>query len=281
MCEEHLIPEALGGKLTCDFLCRTCNSKLGHDLEAKAKADPSVLIAAKNLASRVPELAASLLESHPHIGHSEPGPAKGYIKNGEFIVRSQKLDDGSLVQPTDRARNSISRILQKSGYGETPINLAMQAFGDAPEDTKLEIAPGLEIVKWSIQRLELDLSCAELMDPLIPAKTAYEFLACHIGSAIYDSALQLSEVRNCLMSGLLNTDVILVERLSSNKHEPFHGICFEGNGPYAKVQVRLFGWLAFRVHFRRLSIQGPKFIYTHRLDTKEEDVRVIDEARTA
>jgi hypothetical protein len=155
------------------------------------------------------------------------------------------------------------------------------AFDDAPEDRKLEIAPGLEIVKWSIQRLELDLSCAELMDTLIPAKTAYEFLACHIASAIYDGAPQLCEVRNCITSGLLNNDVILVERLSSNKYEPFHGICFEGNDPYAKVQIRLFGWLAFRVHFRRLSIQGPRFIYTHSLDTKVEDVRLIGEAKTA
>lgn len=239
-----------------------------------------MLIAVKHLASRLPQLAVSLLESHPHIGHSELGPAKGYIKDGEFIVRSQKLDDGSLIQPTDRARHSLSRILQKSGYGEAPIRLAMQAFEDAPEDTKLEIAPGLEIAKWSIQRLALDLSCAELMDPSIPAKTAYEFLACHMGSTIYDGAPQLCEVRNCLTSGLLNPDSILVERFSSNKYEPFHGICVEGNDPYAKVQVRLFGSLAFRVHFRRLSSQGPKFIYTHRLDTKEEVVQVLEEATT-
>ena len=142
-----------------------------------------MLIAAKRLKSQIPDLAASLLESHPHVGHSEPGPAKGFIKNGEFKVRSQKLDDGSLIQPTEHARNSISKILQKSGYEEAPIRRALQAFDGAPENTRLEIVPGLEIVKWSIQRLELDLSCAEFLDPLIPAKTAYELLACHIGPA--------------------------------------------------------------------------------------------------
>ncbi len=228
---------------------------------------------------QIPDLATSLLESHPHVGHSETGPTKGYIKNGEFRVRSQKLEDGSLIQPTEHARNSISKILQKSEYEEVPIGHALQVFDNAPENTKQEIAPGLEIVKWSIQRLALDLSCAEQMDFLIPAKTAYEFLACHIGSAIYDGAPQLSEIRNSLTSGLLNTDAILVERLTSNKYEPFHGICFEGNAPYAKVQIRLLGWLAFRVHFLRLSIQGPRFIYTHRLDTKEEEIRVVDESK--
>ncbi len=30
LCEEHLIPEALGGNLTSEFLCVSCNSRLGH-----------------------------------------------------------------------------------------------------------------------------------------------------------------------------------------------------------------------------------------------------------
>ena len=87
-----------------------------------------MLIAAKLLMSQILDLAASLLESHPHIGNSEPGPAKGEIKDGEFKVRSQKLNDGSLIQPTKNVRNSISRILQKSGYEEVPIQRALQAF---------------------------------------------------------------------------------------------------------------------------------------------------------
>lgn len=277
LCEEHLIPECLGGNLTCAFLCRECNSKLGHELEANAKFDPSVVIAANHLASSIPALAKSLLDGHPHIGHSQPGPAKGYIKDGEFRVLSQKLVDGSLVQPTYDARSSLIKILRRSGCEEAPILDAIQTFDNAPENKKIEVVPGLEVVKWSIERLELDLSRSRLMDPLIPAKTAYEFLACHIGTAIYDEAQQLAEIRESLTNQLLNSDAIQVERLSSNKYEPFHGVFFEGNDPYAKVQVRLFGWLVFRVHFRRLSIQGPRFVYTHRLDSKLEDVQIIDE----
>ena len=58
------------------------------------------------------------------------------------------------------------------------------------------------------------------------------------------------------------------------KNEPFHGICFEGNDPYAKVQIRLFGWLVFRVHFLHLSIDGPQYEYTHQLDSGDEDIDV-------
>lgn len=281
LCEEHVIPDSLGGRLTSNFLCRSCNSKLGHDLEATAKSDPSILIAARNLQKDIPSLSRTLIHSHPHIGHSSPGPAKGYIKNNEFRVRSRKLEDGSLIQPTEDARKSIDKILQKAGYNNAPIQKALASFDNAPEDMKIEVFPGLEVVKWSIQRLELDLNSAQTMDPLIPVKTAYEFLALHAGTAFYDDIPQLSQIRTSLLNMKLNSDVIRVERLSSNKYEPFHGICFEGNDPYAKIQIRLFGWLAFRVHFLRLSISGPRYVYSHNLDSNEEHIGLINDPSNA
>jgi hypothetical protein len=78
----------------------------------------------------------------------------------------------------------------------------------------------------------------------------------------------------------LNEHAIRVERLTSNQYEPFHGVCFEGNDPYAKVQIRLFGWLAFRVHFLHLAIGGERFVYTHRLDSMNEDVSINDKNLT-
>jgi hypothetical protein len=38
-----------------------------------------------------------------------------------------------------------------------------------------------------------------------------------------------------------------VERLEAKEYAPFHGVCFEGNDPYTKIQVRLFGKLSYRV----------------------------------
>jgi hypothetical protein len=247
-------------------------------LEAAAKADPSILIAAENLKEKIPSLSKTLIDSHPHIGHSEPGPAQGYIKNNKFRLLAKKLDDGSLIQPTDEARKSVAKILKKSGYDDTPIRKALSSFDEAPENKRVEVAPGLEIVKWTIHRLEKDLSRAQTMDPLIPAKIAYEFLACHVGSAIYNDLPNLAQVRASINTNQMNPNAIRIERLSSNKYEPFHGICFEGNDPYAKVQIRLFGWLAFRVHFRLLSISGPRFVYTHRLDTNEERIDADNES---
>ena len=57
---------------------------------------------------------------------------------------------------------------------------------------------------------------------------------------------------------------------------PFHGIVFEGNNPHAQVQIRLFGWLAFRVHFKRLKVHALRCAYTHFLDKNIEDLRIIE-----
>lgn len=188
----------------------------------------------------------------------------------------QKLDDGSLIQPTDEARHTVQKILLRSGYEGPPIQQALAELDEAPDDQRVELAPGIEVAKWSVKKVELDLRKSRLMDPLIPVKAAYEFLACHVGGAIYDDVPQLSEIREALHSMDSEAKAFRVDRLSSNKYEPFHGIYFEENDPHGKVQIRLFGWLAFRVHFPHLSVGGPRFVYTHRLDTGKEYVQVID-----
>ena len=40
--KEHLIPEHLGGKITAKFLCRECNSTLGHRVESDTLQDPII-----------------------------------------------------------------------------------------------------------------------------------------------------------------------------------------------------------------------------------------------
>ncbi len=254
----------------------SCNSELGRNLEAKAKSDPSVIMSAKSMADKIPLLASRLVESHPHIAYSDHGSTVGYFKDGDFRVKSKKLEDGSIIQPTGIGRKTLLNLFSKSGYQEVTAQQAVSTFDEAPDNKRVEIATGLEAIKWRIDRLEIDLSHAKLMDPLIPAKIAFEFLACHVGLAIYGEDPELSQIRSVFRNKQMNTDIFFVERLTSNKYKPFHGIVFEGNDPYAKVQVRLFGWLAFRVHFLHLSVGGPRYAYTHRLDSGEEAVSEIN-----
>ena len=279
--EEHLIPKSLGGILTSEFVCSSCNSQFGHAVEATVKSDPSVFSAAKNLSQAIPKLSKRLVEGQPHIGYGDLGPLSGYIRNNEFRIKSQTLNDGSIIQPQDNARKSIAKILQKSGYGKELMRRALAKHDEATEGKRVKLVPGLEIVKRSIQEIEPDMSKWRLMDKLVPAKIAFEFLATHVGTSICDDVPQLREVRQALRTSTLRKDVVQVERLYSNEYEPFHGICFEGNDPHAKVQIRLFGWLAFRVNFLPLSIGGPRFVYTHKLNTDKEFIETINKARDA
>jgi len=275
--QEHLIPESIGGLLTSDFLCRSCNSTFGHEIESAAKSDPSIRLAVRNLSAEIPALAEKIEEKQPFIGASKAGQVPGYIRKGQFRVRSKRLKDGSLVQPTEDARKTIETILQKDGYSTMLIRLAISTLDDAPENERIELVPRLEVVKWRLEKIEVDLSNSALMNPLIPAKIAYEFLACHLGGAIYDNAPQMAEIRDSLRLMEQESNAFRIDRLTSNKYEPFHGICFEGNNPHSSVLIRLFSWLAFRVHFPRLAVGGPRFVYTHRLDTGNEYIHQIND----
>ena len=275
--EEHVIPQALGGRLSCHFLCRSCNSRFGSEVEAVAKSDPSILLAARELRSDIPKLSQELVESHPHMSKGQGPRSSGYVRNGAFHIRSQECDDGSLILPTDKAGNAISKILKREGYGDVPIKRALETWESIPENRRTSIAEGLDVVKWSIEGIEIDLAQSKVIDPRLPAKIAFEFLALCAGEAICSRDGRLPELRRILTTGDDWDDTILrVERLHAGKARPFHGICNEENAEYSQVQVRLFGCLAYRVHFPRLYIEGPRYAYTQRLTSWQEDVRIIE-----
>ena len=269
--KEHIIPEALGGILTCAFLCKDCNSNLGSSVEAEARIDPSIRVAVSNLQSHIPELADRLMENQRFISHGPGGVDQGKVRQGEFRVQSRTAEDGSLLQPTDCARKSIKKILQRGGADQTAIGEAVRKFDERGENERIKLAPGVEAVKWSIEKIDLDLSSSSLMTPLVPLKIAYEFLALRLETAIYNESPQLQELRTALRQSVRDHPSFQVDRLNASEYKPFHGICFEGNDPHGKVLIRLFGWLAFRVHFRHLAVGGARFAYTHYLDIGQDE----------
>lgn len=276
LCEEHLIPRVLGGSLTCNFLCRSCNSRLGSKTEASAKSDPSILLAVRNLHEEIPQLSRRLIESHPHVSTGKGPRVSGRIQHEAFRVRPQRRDDGSLILPTDEARKAITTILNRDGHDEAPVKRALEIFDKMPENQRTAVAPGLEAVKWSLEGIDLDLSKSKLLDALLPAKVAYEFLALCAGKAICAEDWPLTELRQILATGIEVDDSILrVEHFRAGEPRPFHGICNEDNSTYAQVQVRLFGCLAYCVHFPHLYIRGPRYAYTHCLQTHHEYLNII------
>ena len=274
--EEHIIPESIGGRLSIRFLCSSCNSILGRTVEKAAKSDPSIRIALENLSHKIPDLYSQLTEKQPFKGKSKAGTVPGYYRNGEFVVKSTKMADGSLIQPTKTARKSIEMILRRQGCTQGQIEEALSKFDLTASNEISEIHSGLEVSKWDLEKTELNFNGTSLMNPLVPLKIAYEFIACHLGASICASGHQLEVVRNALLTQNADNECFQVERLNAKEYKPLHGIVLERNKQYAQVQIRLFGWLAFRVHFKKLRVYAPRFAYTHFLDTNIEDLQIID-----
>lgn len=274
--KEHIIPEAVGGRLTSKFLCKACNSHLGGNIENEIKADPSIRIALENLSNDIPELYSQITERQPFYGHSKAGRVPGFYRDGEFYVESKKMEDASLIQPTKTAKKTIQTILMRQGCSKAQIEEALSRFDNAPPNEFRKVHPSLEVSKWNIDNIELNLADTSLMNPLVPLKIAYEFIACHLGSSICAIKPQLEEIRNVLINREPDNDNFQVDRLVGKEYKPFHGIVFEGNNPHTQVQIRFFGWLAFRVHFKRLKVHTPRCVYTHFLDKKLENLQIVE-----
>ena len=269
--KEHIIPRSLGGILTCKFICRSCNSQLGHELEASVKSDPEVLILAvqsRGVNNKLDEL----VDSHPQIGQSERGPVTGFIRNDEFQVSPEKLEDGSLIKTLDQTPKTVITMLQRSGSDPVEIEKALEKLDSVQENERTEIAPGIDVVNWSVRDVRPDLSKGGTMNLLVPAIIAFEFLALLVGNAICGDEPALCELRAVFSDQSRGSHALSVDRLHADRAGPslFHGIVFEGNDPYAKVQIRLLGKLAFRVHFRHLAVNSPRAKYTHELESNEE-----------
>jgi hypothetical protein len=276
--EEHVIPEALGGDLKCDFLCKPCNDRFGASFEARAKADPEIRTAVAKLRSEIPAIHDRVEEREQYVAQSGPARVRSVYRKGAVTPLVSKQDDGSLMVPISEAPEHIEQILQRDGHAPEFIQLALERLTAAPEGQRVEVAPGVYVTNWPTDGAKPDLSRGTCLDDLVAVKIAFEFFALCSGAAICDSSPQLNEIRYALKCAR-SSPSFNVERLvaTATDYAPFHGICFEGNDPYAKIQVRLFGKLAYRVHFQHLSLDQPKITYTHDLKSGHHDVRKYSE----
>ncbi|HZS64605.1 MAG TPA: HNH endonuclease [Xanthobacteraceae bacterium] len=270
---EHVIPEALGGVLECKFLCKTCNNRFGLGFEAKAKTDPAIRLAVANLKSEIPNIYSLVEDGQEYVAHSGPARVKAAFRKGEIRPKTCRLNDGSLMVPIKDAPGHIERMLTRDGHDTDFVRQALTAFGSASEGKEIEVSRNVSAINWPTHKVELDLSSSVPLSELLLVKIAYEFLALMSGSALCNDTLQLNEIRHVLRCNKRESDAFQIERLFAPQYAPFHGLCFEENDPYVKIQIRLFGKLAYRVHFRRLGFNGPKIVYTHNLKSREEDVR--------
>jgi hypothetical protein len=275
--DEHIIPEVIGGRLVACFLCKRCNSELGRREDAFRR-DPSIRIAVQNLKRELPALAASLENAQAYFAQSGSGLVQGTIKDGVFKVRGLRAPDGSpSILPTDEARKAIAGLLRKYHPG-ADIDEALTRFDAASDDTVVHLGGELHAIKWSHDEPRQALG-ARLVEDALVLKISYEFLACHVGATIYEPLL--APLREAIIRGTPAGEDYLVEGLHAKKYAPMHGLVLEASGPPTVVQLRLFGWLAFRVHLARVAYRGPRYVYTLNLTTGRPALAEIPESPTA
>jgi len=256
----------LGGRLSSRILCKKCNDYLGRRVEAQAKKDASIRLAIETLRGQIPKLASELSEGQEFIAQSKGGTTRGVIRGGDFRVRSSKEKDDSLIQPTPSARKTVEKLFLKSGR-DVDVQEALHKFDNAPEDIPIQLTDGIVVIKWRINTIAPVLD-AKTIDDFLPLKIAFEYIALNVGSAVYSP--KLDPFRDALLNPSCSTSSYKVEYLRSPKVLPFHGLIVEKNDPHAIVQVRLFGWLAYRIHFLQISIGEPRIVYTHDLRQRTE-----------
>ncbi|MDE0155611.1 MAG: hypothetical protein OXS28_08425 [Gammaproteobacteria bacterium] len=267
--KEHLIPEHLGGKLTAKFLCRQCNSTLGHRVESDILQDPIIRqILDSRIAHELPELAEKMRSRLEYIGHGEHGEVSGYMKKGMFTVKEQILEDESLISPPEKSIKHLQAIAVREGRG--PLLISKNDLNKLPEGEIIEVADGLWIRNCKVDAVQPKLR-GKVINPVVPVKIAFEYLALHCGNVIYENSPQLNSIRYQIANIKIQTDEdIRVDRWVAQYDRLFHGLAFEGNNPGAQVQIRLFGSLAFRISFRNLAVHGPRIAYTHDLISENE-----------
>lgn len=139
---EHIIPKALGGILTCSFLCKKCNSALGARVDAEVKKDPRIRFAVDHLESDIPNFASKFREGQEFIIQGPLGPERGKIRQGILRITSRKTEGGALIQSPDESYKSNEKILRKNGIGEEAIQEGLRRLYEAKENEIVTLAPG-------------------------------------------------------------------------------------------------------------------------------------------
>lgn len=277
--KEHIIPDQIGGKLWARFLCPPCNGALGHEVEHSVKGDPAIRLAVEQLKKRMPALGKKIREGQAYVGGGPTGPVRGGLKDGQFRVDTFRAPDGSLIQRTPEARKHIQALLLKSGIDEAQVPAILRRFDQAPANTRVDFAPGWAAIKREGATIGPALD-GPLLSPQVLLKIAYEFLACHLAEAAYDTRAQLAEIRDAVAGRSTDPEAYSIEYLTSREYSPVHGLALIGS-PHVVVRICLFDWLRFRVHFHRLAVGAPYFAYMCLLDSGDEDCKVLEERTPA
>jgi len=270
---EHVIPDALGGRLTVKVLCQDCNSGIGHSFEAHAKEDPSIRLAIENLKEQIPGLYESITHNLGYVGETQQGTVTGRFVEGEFRVDSRTHGDNSLIQPTPDARDAVETMLERRAVSDEQVQEALDRFDAAEDNQVARIFEEIHVARWNVGDIHPALD-GPLIEDRFVLLIAYEFLAIVLGTTIYDA--NLAPIRDAIVTGADTSDHVGIERLHAQDYDPIHALTLRQAQPHVVVEVMLFRWLVFRVHFLRICTSVNLFAYVLNLQDASEATRSLE-----
>jgi hypothetical protein len=265
--KEHLIPDAIGGKLQCSFLCKHCNDHLGEG-ESDLKSDARIRLAIENLKGVLPNLWATMSEGQRYIVQDSAGTLGAKLKNGK--IRFDSGQDGSFLLDIDEAWTAIHKKLLRPQSAQAQIDHAKRRFEEITEGVKAEVVPGMDVLKRGGGEVYLRLELAETDIALL--KVAYEFLVLHLGRGIFND--YFDPVRSTFASGAALPACCRVEPFGSRdrRYQAFHSLRATNTHTGLLVKIILFGYLSYHVEFRKVSLPSDAiWDYTLNLVTGHEE----------
>lgn len=193
---EHVIPASLGGKLASRMLCKGCNDGLGHGFESRARLAPELRRAAAGVAAELGALVEALEVGAQYVTHYDDQKVVQKLRSdGQF--GAAKLADQSLIVPEAKAVKHITSILRKNGATEQEVSAAIAKWSEAEGGSSLDVGQNVFVRKW-MNHPSTPTYTETAMSPLVPLKTAYEFVALILGTAILQPAPGLDRIREAL-----------------------------------------------------------------------------------
>jgi hypothetical protein len=270
--KAHVIPAAVGGRLSVAFECGPCNSRLGHAIEAPLKNDASIRFAIETLDDR---LAYRRSRTHPrelYAATDSELAVRAVREAGNYRVLDTPQADGSLVKDTARAREDLATTLRRRGAGSEEIQAALRSLAAADVGDRVELGRGVAARKGSVQSFTPDLSRSGTVPDACVLAIAYRFLALVAGTGIYAAALD--PIRTALLGSADQSGWETTWLLARRPHEPWHGLALTQLRPRAVVHVRLFGQLAWDVAFTGIAFGTKPAVSTY-------EIRLDGEGREA
>lgn len=250
------------------MLCRKCNNKLGSEIVSKIKADPSIRLAVRNLKIEIPELFEAIEHNQEYTAKDKNNRViKFKYKNTKLEIITHKTENGSIIEDTKKSIKNIKKILLKEGYSEEEIAEKIKLLQELENDKVIFLSKSLKVVKRSINSPFPDLK-GSILDERFFALIAYEYLSLAIGNLVLHHKLDF--VRKFIKDGERSENLNINPGIT-RAYKPYHSIHPEFLETKVVINIIMFGWLFYKVHFNLGSpkIQSPDIVYYEDLKNKK------------